>query len=382
MHAGDNHRSSLLIAGVFRASEGYPNVLYRLRDLQSSPHFDVVEVNSPLWKNDAQRGAFVRLPRLAVGVVLAHLRLWFCLARAHTPDLVYVPYPGVFVLNMLPKRLRRGQVVVDAFISIYDTVVNDRRLVGSRHPLARLLHKLEKRAYDRADLIVVDTPENLELLRNEFDLPSSKLAAVPLSTNETDYAFSDYRPDSGRLRVLFVGTLVPLHGTATIVEAAARLRHRTDIEFRVIGDGQDAAVIERLIAELKPNLTWIREWQTSSDLADEIRKADICLGIFGDTAKAQRVCPLKIYAYTAVGRATVTGDTEWVRGATYAMDLKPFAVVPVADPVALAARIAELADDPDERLTLARSGRKFYESALSNNIANSRFLACVQALKA
>ena len=375
-HASDK-KPSLLIAGVHRASEGYPNVFYRLEMFRASGRFEVSEINIPLWRDDSGPGSFLRLPRLAARLVAVHLQLLLRLLRAAPAEVVYIPYPGVFVLNLLPRRLRRAQVIVDAFISIYDTAVCDRQLLAPTHLLARLLRWIERRAYNRADLIIVDTPENARFLRTTFGLDSDRVVDIPLSTNERDYAPAEYEPVGDQIRVLFIGTFVPLHGAETIVRAAQRLRHRDDIEFRLIGDGQDAKAIERLLGGVPTEITWIRDWHSPGELAEEIRQADICLGIFGQSAKAQRVCPLKIYMYAAIGRPIVTADTAWVRNATRQLPISPFATVAAGDDVGLAQKIVELAESEELRRELAAASQKFYSGYLANRRADEELLRCL-----
>jgi glycosyltransferase involved in cell wall biosynthesis len=250
MKQSAGEKPSLLVAGVHRASEGYPNVLYRLEMLRASGRFKVSEINAPLWRDDTGPGSFLRLPRLAVRLVAVHLKLFFRLLRAAPADIVYIPYPGVFVLNLLPRRLRRrGLIIVDAFISIYDTAVCDRQLLAPNDLLARLLRWVEMRAYNRADLVIVDTPENASFIRSTFELDADRVVDMPLSTNERDYAPPITTQSARRIRVLFIGTFVPLHGAETIVKAAQALRHRDDIEFHLIGDGQDARAIEQLLSK-------------------------------------------------------------------------------------------------------------------------------------
>lgn len=368
----------LLIVGVHRASEGYPNVLYRLDFLRASERFEIREINVPMWRDDSGMAKFLQLPRLAFRMLAAHASLFVRLLRAETPDTIYIPYPCVFVLNLLPRRFRHSRIVADAFISVFDTVVSDRKLLKPMHVLARLLHWLERRAYDRADLVVVDTKENASYLQATFGLAPDRVIAVPLSTNERDYTFSEYVPSDSAVRVLFTGTFVPLHGLATIVDAARELQDRNDIEFRLIGDGQDAPMVERLIRESPARITWIRKWCQPAELAAEIRQADICLGIFGNSSKAQRVCPLKIYAYASVGRPVITGDTEFLRNIVREGPECPFATVPPGDPRALARKIVELAEEPRLRSTLARASRRFYEQSLSNTMADEQFMNCLQ----
>jgi glycosyltransferase involved in cell wall biosynthesis len=162
--------------------------------------------------------------------------------------------------------------------------------------------------------------------------------------------------------------MVPLHGMETILEAASLLSERPDIHFKLIGDGQDAPLVEARLRTHMPHLEWERAWQPSQRIAEEISRADICLGIFGAGDKAQRVCPFKIYAYASIGRAVITGDTLCLRD-TVELAGEIFASVPVNDAAALAAKIVQLANDPALRTKLASSSRQFYGNHLSNQAA-------------
>jgi glycosyltransferase involved in cell wall biosynthesis len=282
---------------------------------------------------------------------------------------MYIPYPAIFVLLLLrvvPRSLRPSRIIADAFISLYDTIVTDRRFLQDTGMPARTLRFLEQRALQFADHLVVDTPQNARFLADAFALPATKISAIPLATDELHFRPQPYTPHVGLCRVLFVGTLAPLHGVMTILEATRMLAGRSDIEFRIIGDGQESPVVDAWLKANQVNLKWERRWQSSSQIAEAIVGADVCLGIFGAGEKTQRVCPYKLYAYSAVGRAIITGDTDWARTATSSGGKTPFSLVAVANAHSLTQRIEELADYPELRHALATRARRYYEEELSN----------------
>lgn len=360
----------LLVVGVYQATDAYPNTLYRLRHLKD--HFDVHEINEPLWTTPEGGVASVRsLLRTLWRALAAHVRLAWRVVAGPRKDIAYVPYPAIgvaLVLALLPRRWRPSRIVLDGFISIYDTVVNDRHLWKTGALRSRMLWALERRAFRVADIIVVDTPQNADFYARVFRLPSNRFVPVPLATNETEYAPRSYRPTEGQCQVLFIGTLVPLHGIETIAGAARLLAHRTGVRFRILGDGHDAPKLEAALQGLT-NVAWQRHWHSVKELAEEIAESDICLGIFGATDKTQRVCPYKLYAYAAIGRATITGDTQWLRSIAADKSATPFRAVPVNDSRALADAIGYLADNPSERVRLAGNARVFYEKFLANALS-------------
>ena len=215
-----------------------------------------------------------------------------------------------------------------------------------------------------------------------FDLPKSKFIAIPLSTDEINFVHRPYAPSaSPACKVLFIGTLVPLHGISVILEAIRLLSAESHIQFKLIGDGQDAHLIEAWKNQHGINIDWERKWQSSPQLAEEIAEADICLGIFGTGDKTQRVCPFKIYAYASTGRPIITGRTSWLVDAMGSLPEEAIASVAVADAAALAAKIKYLASAPKQRSELAENGNTYYQERLTNQSALTLLAACILEAK-
>jgi glycosyltransferase involved in cell wall biosynthesis len=379
----DKIKDNLLVLGVYLKSEGYPNTLYRLQDLNSSTLFSVSEINIPMWD---QRILGKKKPSRIAG------NLW----RAITSNIIvvcrflvtkhssrlYIPYPSVFILfilSYLPKKDKQRHIVADVFISLYDTVILDRKMFKPDGWVAQLLKWVEGRAYKVANILIVDTQQNKQFLSSLFCLPESKITAIPLSTDESNFKNIPYKPPTSETcKVLFIGTLIPLHGINTILEAIFLLSKKSNIQFKIIGDGQDAHLIEAWIDKYGISIEWERAWQSSAQLAIEIDGADICLGIFGVGDKTQRVCPYKIYAYSSIGRAIITGHTRWLIETIGNDAQEIIASVPVSDPVALAVKIRNLAADPELRSKLAKNSREFYSAHLTNKFGLEKLVACLK----
>jgi len=376
----ENIPQKLLIIGVHSKTDGYPNVKYRIADLLSNPLLDTTEVNYPFAERiyQAYDGRFSRL--MTVGrAMLSHLKIMLYLIRQPKQDLIYIPYPAIFVawcITLLPKRTRPTRIYLDAFISIYDTVINDRALLARDSWSARLLYKIERRAYENADLVITDTSQNESFFRELFRLDPRSLTAIPLSTDET--VQQQTQPDdsaSPSINVLFTGTLVPLHGIETILEAVAACDD-SRIRFTIIGDGQMGYLVEQHQTKYPNSLTWHKQWRAKEEISTAITDADICLGTFGHTDKAQRVCPLKLYAYCFHGKAVITGETVWTESVTKSRTQKPFLTIS-ADNSAhqLISNIKRLINNPTEIDMLRRESSNFYQTELSNEIAINKLLS-------
>ncbi|GAB3334373.1 glycosyltransferase [Marilutibacter aestuarii] len=311
-----------------------------LREGLSRQGVELHEIHASTWEgieDKSQLRGFVRLAGIALRWLFSYPRLAWRLARVARPDLVLVGYPGhvdVFIAALV-CRFRRIPVAWDVFLSAYDTICLDRRLLREGSLAARLLRRLEASAIARADYVFMDTQAHARRIERLFDLPKGHCDAVWVGVEAERFPRLPLaQRGHGPFRVLFYGQFIPLHGITTIIEAARLLRQR-DIEWRLVGVGQEAPRIRALLdADPLPRVSWM-EWVPYEALAGELREADICLGIFGDSEKAASVIPNKVFQIVASGRPLVTRDGPAARellvsqpGCTY--------LVPCADAKSLA----------------------------------------------
>lgn len=380
---------SIAVVGDFVVSDNYPNTKYLLRMLSEDGRFHIVDILGAkesdqvfYHKNNGALNRITSAFRFGVASTVAAFRLRA--QHARPVDVIYVPYPAMptlFLFSLLPKPRTAKPIIADAFISIYDTLVNDRKRISLSNPLAKLLKWVEKRALMSADINMVDTESNRQFLADLFAINKNHFAVSPLCTNEDlfDQDADDNPPDEAvGIKVCFAGSFVPLQGVDTIVKAAIKLSERTDIQFSLIGDGQTAADIDRLISSARHNISWRREWVSSSELFEALKIADICLGVFGDTEKCTRVWPYKNYIAMMMHKTIISGETSALGNEGLAGDV--YCAVAPHDDQALARAIEELVDSKARREALAARGRKYYLDHLSNQKAIDSFYSVVGTL--
>ena len=240
------------------------------------------------------------------------------------------------------------------FLSVYDTVVLDRRAVDPSSFQARLAKLLDRLAVRVADLALLDTTEQVAFATGELGLPARKLAAVPVGA-EPGHFPDDPPPDGGPLQVLFYSTFIPLHGVLTVARAIRQLQEE-DIAFTIVGRGQDRAAFDREVAGLGG--VTVHDWVPYDRLGKLVAGHHVVLGLFGDSGKARRVVPGKVYQAACGGRTIVTADTPAVRSA---LDPDEVVLVPPADADALAAALRELIKDRTRVTGLGRAARDRYQ---------------------
>ena len=312
---------------------------------------DPIECHADIWSEVADKS----------GISGFKAKLWFALRwLASYPalivrylalprhDVVLVGYLGQLdVLVLWPfAKLRGATVVWDAFLSLYDTVVEDRKLASPHSLIARTLSCWEWLACRAADLTLLDTRAHADYFVERYRLPGDRVREVFVGAELEFFADAESmratRRTDGPIRVLFYGQFIPLHGIETIVRAA-RLAERDEIDWVLIGRGQESERIKAMLDEHPlPRIRWI-PWVRYEALREWIRDADVCLGIFGATAKAARVIPNKVFQVLATGSALVTRDSPALR--ELIGDSTPgVKLVPAADPEALRSALLEWHD--------------------------------------
>ncbi|MCX7107419.1 MAG: glycosyltransferase [Methylococcales bacterium] len=302
---------------------GKPRVRLLRQGIQQAG-FELIECHQDIWggiEDKSQLKGLVSKFVLLLGWLGAYPKLIWRYLHLPPHDVVLVSYPGL--LDVLIIRvfawLRKVPVIWDVFISAYDTVVEDRRMLSPNHPFSWLLYVFEWLAVRAADCIFMDTNTHAKRIELLFNLPDGVCGSVWVGAEadkfpriEDDLPVEASQAFDRPLQILFYGQFIPLHGINYIVEAARILRDE-NMNWTLIGKGQEAQRIKEMLEEEPlPLLNWI-EWVDYSELVGWIRKADICLGIFGTSKKATSVIPNKVFQIVASGKPIITQDSPAIR---------------------------------------------------------------------
>ena len=297
--------------------------------------------------------------------VFCYPPLIFRYLKVKRHDAVMVGYLGhldVLVIWLFAK-LRGTPVVWDAFLSLYDTVVDDRQMVSAKGLIARFLYCFEWLSCRAASLILLDTKAHAQFFIDSFHLSPDKCCSVFVGAEPEIFPVAVKKTANGSekpLNILFYGQFIPLHGIEFIVEAANILRD-SELHWTIIGEGQEESKIDTLLKTYSlPNVAWKR-WVNYSSLKECISQADICLGIFGKSGKASRVIPNKVFQIISSGKILITRDSPAIRELLNKANEGVF-LVPPGSPQDLAASIISIINTPkllmqepflyDERLSI------------------------------
>lgn len=318
----------------------------------------VHERHRPVWERTRHKaGGFLapgRLARAGASYAGAWGSLVMDEARDRGPvDAVVAGYPAQpdAVPAWALARARRARLVVDMMISLVDTLGDDRGRAGGLG--RRVLAGADRAALMAADIVLADTAANAEFMVRRFRVARERIVVAPVGAEPG--AFPPSPVPDGPCHALWYGKLSPMHGLDVIVEAA---RIPGTPPIRLVGEGQlDGWLAEQVRRDPPRHLTHV-PWVEYDHLRDEMAAAGIVLGIFGRSAKAQRVVPNKVFQAMAAGRPIITSDTPGIREVlTHGVDA---VLVPAGQPAALAAALIALAGDPDARRRLGTAARARY----------------------
>ena len=324
---------------------------------------EVVERNIPVW--DSRRPNWSAGPKTALRLLAAEARL---LRRGRLDaDAVIVGYPGHLDLPAARRAARGRPVIINPLVSLFDTLVADRRRFETSSRAARVLAAVDRRALRAADVVVADTQANANFLAELGQLPERQLAVCFVGAEENLFQ-PGWAPEEPATAV-FVGKLIPLHGLETILATA---QFAPELRFRVIGSGQ----LQRLLESRPPNVEWI-PWVEYERLPDELRRAGCALGIFGTSDKARRVIPNKAFQALACGVPLVTADTPATR--ELLSDGTSALLVPPGDPEALAEAVRRVLTDAELARHLAEGGHAVYREKASEDVLGARWRALIES---
>ncbi|MCX7799459.1 MAG: glycosyltransferase family 4 protein [Fimbriimonadales bacterium] len=234
-------------------------------------------------------------------------------------------------------------------------------MVASRRALA-VVGRLCDATYRWASAIRVISPGFRENLIGK-GVPPSKIEVIE-NWVDTDF----YRPEppdpalaerlgmAGRFNVLYAGNLGLMQGLGTLLDAAALLRDRPDIQICLAGDGVEREALRRRAeSEGLRNVRFLGSFPTS-EMNPVYALADALLVHLRRDPLAAITIPHKVQSYLAVGKPIVC-----------ALEGDPRAIVeqaaaglacPPEDPEAMAQAIRRLADLPEaDRRAMGARGR-------------------------
>lgn len=227
------------------------------------------------------------------------------------------------------------------------------------------------RALERAILIAADhviaVSAPLERWLTSVGVEPMRITVLPNAVDAERFAAGASQPMASRAElglpedrpvVGFLGTLKAWHGTATLIDAVARL-HREGIRphLLIVGDGpeRDALRVRARDAGIVSATTFTGA-MPYAEIPGLLAAMDIAVAPY-DRDEDAYFSPLKLFEYLAAGRPTVAAATGPIRSCMTHGETG--LLYPPGDVVALASSIGSLLAEPARAAALGRAGQAY-----------------------
>ena len=294
----------------------------------------------------------------------------FVLNNKKDLDLVFIGFLGQPLVPVI-KRLTNKPIILDAFLSTYDTMSFDRKKSKPNSPGGRFFYWLDKHSCELADRVLLDTNSNIDYFVETFGLDREKFDRVFVGADDSLFYPREVKREDNKFGVLYYGTYHPLQGIEYIIKAAKLLESNEDIEFEIVGKGPEHKRLAELAQELNVRNIKFIDWIRYENLPLEIAKADLCLGgHFSDIGKARRVIAGKTFQFIAMGKPVIVGDNPANR--ELFKDRRNALMCEMANADALAEAILELRNNAHLREKIAEEGYKVFNNHCTPKLIGSQ----------
>lgn len=227
-------------------------------------------------------------------------------------SIIFIGFAPQLIIPIWKWKFNKNIVVIDFFISLYDTFVFDRKKVKEDTLTAKLLKKIDTYTINSADKVICDTQAHGKYFVDEFNLNPEKLKVLYLEADKTIYNECKIeKPEKykDKFVVLYFGSILPLQGIDIVIESAKQLSYNKEIHFIIIGP------IKKEVKNFESDTITYIEWLDQNELAKYIAFSDLCLaGHFNKNInKAKRTIPGKAYIYNAMKKPMILGDNTATR---------------------------------------------------------------------
>ncbi len=296
------------------------------------------------------------------------------ISQAPRCDVIVVGFYGQLLMPLI-RLLTWKPILFDMYISTYDTMVYDREKAKAGSLMARLYAWSDWLAYTTSTLSILDSDHMIRHFGKVIGTPITKFRRQFFAVDDSVIRPGPARPADNQFLVHFHGEYIPFHGVRHILHAA-KLLESEGVTFQIVGKGITYDADMQLVQELQLTNATFYDPVPYAKLADFMAKADVCLGIFGDNARADLVLTNKVIEAIGMGKPLITRRNQPVQELlTHGESVY---LVEPANPQALADAILTLKKDPALRRKIAAQGHATFQTHCTTEVFSEHLKGFVE----
>jgi len=236
-------------------------------------------------------------------------------------DVVYVPAlnVGVDILyEVLLARLFNKEVIIEYYVSVYDTVVLDRKMFSPSSMMAKLAMTYDQLLVKAADKVIfLNACEyNRYAEISKLSIDADKVRIIPLCIERRGKLTPVKQNPPGPFSMCWWGSYLPLHGLEKIIDSVKLLIDSgEDVRLYIFGNNPQKA--EKYMKTvngygLNDQIVFNDEYSFSNGLLEPflLSNCQLAFGLFGESDKAKNVIPNKILDAVAMKCPIITGPSN------------------------------------------------------------------------
>ncbi|HSX52759.1 MAG TPA: glycosyltransferase [Patescibacteria group bacterium] len=311
----------------------------------------------------------------------------FWLHLKERPNVYLLTFRGYEMLPAILLIALRKPVVLDELVNPMEVVSEHRQLhkdtlVGTMMAGWSMLGSIYNLLLRRCWRVIADTSVHAAYSAKLSGVTFDRYRVVPVGADESIFKPPANKPthNPDKFTVLYYGSMVPLHGLDYVLYAAERLKDHREINFILIGGGQNAA---NMVATARAHGAIVehREWIEPTDLPELIGRAGLCLGgPFGNTVQSQLITTGKTYQFLACGAPVLIGETKETLGSQLFIDKTNCLMVPQGSAQAIADAVLWAVTNRKELGHIGQAGNKLYEQEFSQLVISQKLSSMLAEL--
>lgn len=355
------------VIGSYR-SQNYIKALLDLNyDIHFSPYSYIV--------NKKKHSFLQRFIYLVLFIPRFLVKAWLISYASHVLVLPMNYSWSIFIEIFLAKALQKI-IIVDYYIGVYDTFVNDRKTLtkGSRKANSlffrdRLLMRLATKLVFLNSSEMIFYHKVLDLVPNE---EKSFICPLVVDPKFVGLSSNDKIQKANKFTICWWGTYIPLHGLERIIEAFSFIKSDS-VELIVLGDSDEKSLpyndlVKKLNLQAKISIRNDLSFASGNLASFLYENCDLALGNFGNSEKAKTVLVNKLVDALSMGLPCLTLKTK----AAEELLNNDCVIYCDSDPIDIAKNIESLIDRDDYLKSIGKKGFQLYLKSFTPDVFRER----------
>jgi glycosyltransferase involved in cell wall biosynthesis len=215
--------------------------------------------------------------------------------------------PDALIFAALGPRLMGARLILDIHDPMPNVFASKYRSAEGGWLFRLLLWQERLSAWLADDVLTVSEPVKRHLLVDQHGLDARRVSVIANFADDRLFAFRPQPPLVRPIRMVFHGTILERYGLRHAMHAIAKVRDRGALRLTLIGEGDFADTLERLIDELAIGdiVTFDHRMYPLHEMPAKLSRFDLGFVPMERSSVIDFALPLKLLEYTSLGMPSI-----------------------------------------------------------------------------